>query len=581
VSDSFRHSRSTGFAGGAGRLALLILVASGLAGCAYRHAPSSSPVEERAAADTAPDPQAVTELELILEPSEETGCVAAGPEPFEQNQLEDPLTESPLDELAGLTPELAPEELERERDLVTAQAPTFDIPIVLNDRVLAWVDVYSKRLKPHFEQGLARSTQYNTMFRGIFADYGLPQDLVYMAAVESGYKTSAYSRAHARGIFQFISATGRRYGLRVDYWVDERSDPEKSAHAAAAYMKDLYEEFGDWYLALAAYNAGEGTVRRAIRREGTRDFWQLAKGRNLRRETKNHVPAILAATVLSKEPEKYGLSYTPMAPLSYDTVHVDGAADLRVLARCAGTDVATLKGLNPALRRNQTPPEGSTDLRVPEGLGESTRAALEAIPLSERVLYARYRVERGDTLSTIARRYGVTVSAIQGSNQMGRRTLIREKQILLIPTSASTRYGDLPEAEGDTEVLVYRVHRGDTLYGIARRYGTTPAAIAAASDISVNELLQIGDHLKVVRGVKSARQAREMVENGSTTRVARSSGGGGSSSQGAVIHTVSRGDTLWHLARRYDTSVNELCVWNRISPRTVIRPGAQLTVGYK
>jgi len=581
VSDIIRRGRSRGLPAIVGSIALVILAASGLAGCTSRRAPSTDPAEAAAVADASPDRSTGLELELMLEPSDETGCVASTAEPFEQNQTEDPLTESPLDELAVVTPELTPDELEREFDLVTTAAPTFDIPIELNDKVLAWVDVYSKRLKPYFEQGLARSHKYSAMFRGIFADHGIPQDLVYMAAVESGYKTSAYSRAKARGIFQFISATGRRYGLRVDYWVDERSDPEKSAHAAAAYMKDLYEEFGDWYLALAAYNAGEGTVRRAIRNTGSRDFWELARSRYLHRETKNHVPAIIAATVLSKEPEKYGLSYTPMAPLSYDTVDVDGAADLRVLARCAGTDVATLKDLNPALRRNQTPPEGSTELRVPVGSGASTLAALAAIPAGERVLYARYRIERGDTLSTIARRYGVTVAAIQGSNQMGRRTMIREKQILLIPTSASTRYGDLPKPEGNSEVLVYRVHRGDTLYGISRRYGTTPAAIAAASDISVNKILQIGEHVKIVRGVRSPTEARRMVASGQT-RVASASGGGGSSSGGgALIHTVRRGDTLWHLAERYDTSVNDLCAWNRISPRTIIRPGARLTVGHK
>jgi membrane-bound lytic murein transglycosylase D len=513
------------------------------------------------------EPQPLS-LELFLIPADEVEA-----EPFEQTQIEDPLTESPLDDLAEMTPVLTAEAAKRERDLVAARQPTFDIPMEVNDKVLAWVDVYSKRLKPHFEGNLKRSGQYLEMFRDIFAERGLPRDLVYMAAVESGYKTSAYSRARARGIFQFIAATARRYGLRVDYWVDERSDPELSARAAAAYMEDLYDEFGDWYLALAAYNAGEGTVRKAIRRTGERDFWELAKSRYLRRETKNHVPAILAATLLSKEPEKYGLRYEPLPEVRYDTVQIEGGADLRVLARCAGTDVPTLKELNPALRRYQTPPDGTTALRVPPGTGEATRTALAEIPISERVLYARYQVRKGDSLSVIARDYGVTVSAIQSSNQMGRRTMIREKQILRIPTSSSGKYGDLPEPVDGGELLVYRVHRGDTLYGIARRYGTTPTAIAAASGISEHDLLQIGQHLRVVRGVTSPSAARRAVDGGSTYVA--------SSGSNTLVHTVRRGDTLWQLAQRYDTSVNKLCAWNQISPRSPIHPGARLTVGYK
>jgi len=564
-----RRRSSSRPTGPTGLLLLALLAIVVLAGCASTRAPEITPLDATKSAEVeASEPQPVA-LELFLIPADEV-------EPFEQTQIEDPLTESPLDDLAEMTPELTPEAAERERDLVVDQQPTFDIPMEVNDRVLAWVDVYSKRLKPHFEQNLARSGRYLEMFREIFAEHGLPRDLVYMAAVESGYKTSAYSRARARGIFQFIATTARRYGLRVDYWVDERSDPELSAHAAANYMEDLYDEFGDWYLALAAYNAGEGTIRKAIRRTGKRDFWYLAKTRYLRRETKNHVPAILAATLLSKEPEKYGLRYEPQSKIQYDTVTIEGGADLRVLARCAGTDVSTLKTLNPALRRYQTPPDGTTGLRVPPGTGATTRAALDEIPPNERVLYARYQVRRGDTLSVIARDFGVTVAAIQSSNQMGRRTMIREKQILRIPTSASAQYGDLPEPVDGGEVLVYRVHRGDTLYGIARRYGTSPGAIAGASGISEHDLLQIGQHLRVVRGVTSPAQARRVAAGGSTYVASA-----GSSNGSTLVHTVRNGDTLWQLAKRYDTSVNDLCAWNRISPRTLIHPGSRLTVGYK
>jgi membrane-bound lytic murein transglycosylase D len=393
-----------------------------------------------------------------------------------------------------------------------------------------------------------------------------------MAHVESGYKTSAYSRAHARGIFQFIASTGRRYGLRVDYWADERADPEKSARAAARYMRDLYAEFGDWYLAFAAYNAGEGKIRRAIARTGTRDFWAIARTNYIRRETKNHIPAILAATLLSKEPVKYGLAVEPEPLLVHDTIRVEGAADLRVLARCAGTDVETLRGLNPALRRNQTPPDGEFDVHVPSGTGPTALAALEAIPAAERVLYARHQVRRGDTLSAIARSHGVPVQAIQQANGLGRSTLIRVHQTLLVPTSVAGRYADpgpsVAAAAAPVGVpLTYRVRSGDTLFAIARRYDTTPASIASASGISVHQVLKVGDRLTVVPGVRSTTTAR------------RASGAGAGGER--VLHVVRRGDTLWGIASLYRTSVGVLCALNDISPGATLYPGIQLTVGHR
>jgi membrane-bound lytic murein transglycosylase D len=413
------------------------------------------------------------------------------------------------------------------------------------------------------------------MFRRIFAEAGLPQDLVYMAHVESAYKTTAYSRARAKGIFQFISSTGRRYGLRIDYWVDERSDPEKSARAATAYLTDLYEEFGDWYLALAAYNGGEGRIRYALRRSGKKDFWGIARTRYIRRETRNYVPAILAATLISKEPAKYGFDFEPDAPLVYDTIQVEGAADLRVLAKCAGTELDTMKRLNPSLRRYQTPPGATTDVRLPVGAAESTLAALEAIPPKERVLYARHKVRQGDTLSGLSRKYGVSVRSIQQANNMGRRTMIREGRVLLIPSTVAGDYPAIPADYREGEVLAYRVRRGDTLYGIARRYRTTSSSIAAASGISVDKTLHPGDRLTVVPGVRAPADARRIVEGGAAAAAVVDSSAG---SSGREVHTVRRGDTLWGIAAAYNTTVDALCALNRISRHSVLYPGTRLAV---
>jgi membrane-bound lytic murein transglycosylase D len=499
-------------------------------------------------------------------PSEVEFVLVEEPAPGEE------LSEAPHDELARESPAITPEEAQRELDLVSHAPPSFDIPVVTNKEVLAWVDHYAHQRPDKFVLGLVRSGRYLSMFRRIFEEHGLPQDLVYMAHVESAYKTTAYSRARAKGIFQFISGTARRYGLRIDSWVDERSDPEKSARAAAAYLKDLYAEFSDWYLALAAYNAGEGKIRRALAAMGRADFWDIARTRYLRRETKNYVPAILAATLISKEPAKYGFDFVPEAALDYESVQVRGAADLQVLARCAETDVDTLRGLNPALRRGQTPPRATTEVRVPVGKGERTLAALEAIPAAERVTHLRHHVRRGETLSTIARTYGVSVWTIQQANRLGRSTLIRAGQTLLIPTAGAAAgtlasRGQGSEGGAASGPLVYRVRRGDTLSGIGRRHRTTAEAIAAANGISVNSPLRVGQRLRIVPGARSPAQARGAL-----------GGGAARGPDSPLLHTVRRGETLWRIAMHYQTSIQELCHLNNISPHSTLEPGMVLTV---
>ena len=475
---------------------------------------------------------------------------------------------APHDLLADFTPELSAEVLEQERIEYAKSQPAFDYPMTTNKKVLGWLDYYAKRNPESFKKGLERSGQYLPMFRQIFAEAGLPRDLVFMAHVESAYKTTAYSRARAKGIFQFIAATGKRYGLRIDYWVDERSDPEKSARASAAYMKDLYDEFGDYYLALAAYNAGEGRVRRAVRRSGSRDFWKISSSsRHLRRETRNYVPAILAATMISKDPAKYGIDVDYQDLLVYESIKVEGPADLRVLAKCAGTDFDTMRRLNPALRRYQTPPGATTDVRVPVGAAEQTLLALADVPKNERVLYARHRVRTGETLSKLAGQYGVSVRAIQDSNGMGRSTMIRVGRTLVIPTIATRDYpGATPVGATDAiqgEVVTYRVRRGDTLSSIGRRYGTNAKSIASASGISIRSTLSIGQRLKVVPGVRSSSQAASIAR-------------GGKSSSGSSTYVVRRGDSLWKIAQRSKTTVARLCSLNGISARAVLRPGTKL-----
>jgi membrane-bound lytic murein transglycosylase D len=585
------------------RVGTLLAVAGAaltLSGCvAQRLQPTTIPIHSIYPSG-AMDPQEAPEPPGEQEPAEPTEPGAADAAGGAENEVADaaadagevdaaegPLTESPLDELGNVVAQPAPVDLAEKRELA-AEAPQFDIPVPINDAVLAWVELYTHRYKAAFEGGLARSGRYMERFRAIFAEEGVPQDLVYMAQVESLFKTTAYSRAHARGIFQFMTPTGRLYGLRVDPWIDERADPDKSARAAARYMKKLYGDFGDWHLALAAYNAGEGKVERAIQRAGSRDFWELANTSHLKRETRNHVPAVLAAAILSKDPEKYGLTFTPDDPLRFDVVTIDDAIDLRVLARCSGTDYAELRQLNPAIRRDTTPYDTKMAIRVPAGRGDSTERALAGLTAQQRMPEARYAVRQGDTLSLIAGRHGVSLRELQAANGMGNKTLIHSGQTLRIPVGgsmprserlATTTRSKAPakataKRSAQAAVVVHRVKSGDTLTNVAQRYGTTAQAVAAASGKDLHRVLVVGDKLTVVPGVRSASTARRVAQ-----RPLAAGADSGDAAQ-ARIHTVRRGETLSTIATRYRTSVNMLCSINEISPTQVLHPGSALTVGY-
>ncbi len=488
---------------------------------------------------------------------------AGGAEQGEADEIEP----SPLDELATPPPELSPGQIEQERSLIDYAGLKFDIPFVVNDRVIGWVDFFTNRNREKFVPGLIRSGRYLPMIQRIFEEEGLPKDLGYMAHVESAYKVNAFSRAKAKGIFQFIAATGRRYGLRIDSWVDERSDPEKATRAATAYLKDLYGMFGDWYLAMAAYNAGEGKIQRAIDRTGKRDFWALASTRLLRNETVNYVPAILAATLISKDPKRFGFEFEPDAAVEYETIRVEGSVHLKVLARCAGTDLETMQKLNPALRRRQTP-TGTTEVRVPPGTGSATLAALADVPAADRAIVARHVVEKGDTLGKLAKQYGVRSSEIQKANRMGKRTSLRPGESLVVPggtadVADATLERRPPRSEGAT---IYRVHKGDTLSSVARRYGVTPAAIARASGIPVNGVLGVGQRLTIPG-------------TGETVAKTRSSKSGKAASDGTrVVHTVRPGETLLRIAQRYQVTVDRICALNALQPDQTIYPGLKLTI---
>jgi len=390
------------------------------------------------------------------------------------------------------------------RAVAAVESETLDLPVELNEPVLSCIDLYQGRLRPWFETALSRGQQYLPHIREVFAEEGIPRDLAYVALVESAFKTTAYSRAKAKGVWQFISATGKRYGLAVDWWVDERSDPEKATRAAARYLKDLHGLFGDWNLALAGYNAGEGKVLRAIRRYKTDDFWELRKTRGLRRETKNYVPLIHAAVVLAKAPQRYGFTVTPDERPDFERVPIEGAIDLRVIAECAGEPVEGIRALNPELRRLATPADRTFSLRVPAGRAQAVAACVADLPLEKRVNFRKHVVRRGQTFASIARANGTTARDVAEANNLPLQKRLRPGTEMIIPIPAKPRVTqarreaaeEAPEGRGRVR---YRIQPGDTLGSIAAQYGTTVRDLQTSNHLR-GSWIAAGDVLTIHTG---------------------------------------------------------------------------------
>ena len=311
----------------------------------------------------------------------------------------------------------------------------FDIPIVMNARVEHFIRYFQTSGKKIFSGWLARSAKYIPMMKALLKEKGLPEDLVYMALIESGFNPCAYSRMKAAGPWQFISSTGKKYGLLVNWWIDERRDPEKSTIAAAKYLTDLYDMFECWYLAAASYNAGEGKISRAMKRYRTEDFWELTKHRDLKRETKNYVPQMIAAALVAKDPEKYGftdIEYQEV--LCYDKVTVPEVTDLGLIAKACEISLEEVKDLNPELLRNWTPPNVSDyEMRIPCGKREAFLKNFEMLGPRLRFQFKTHVVKKGDTLAGIAKMYRVTLEPLLEINKIKKTTRLSIGTNLLIP----------------------------------------------------------------------------------------------------------------------------------------------------
>ncbi|MCU0225936.1 MAG: LysM peptidoglycan-binding domain-containing protein [Acidobacteria bacterium] len=470
--------------------------------------------------------------------------------------------------LDGPGPALDPEHLGEVDQAARGVQP--DWPIQLNDKTVAWLEALSSgRLREWFARSLERSGGYVERFRQIFAEEGVPQDLVYLAHIESAFQSHALSRAQARGMFQFIPGTGRRYGLAIDTWLDERADPEKACRAAASYLRDLYAEFGDWNLALASYNAGEGRVRGAIAQTGSRDFWVLAQRSTLRPETRNYVPAIQAATVIAKDPVRFGFGWVDLQdPVAYEVVPVPFSADMKTLASVAQTDPAALRALNPDLRRGVTPPGRTYMLKVPVGASAGFTERLAQVPPEQRVAQLEHRVRRGETVTSVAKRYRVSASALRAANGLSKNSRLQAGQVLAVPRGSvdvASLADDEPQAARGPS-RTHRVRSGETLGSIAGRYGVSVSSLQRWNGMGRSTKLLAGQKLKV-----SAPGAAVASSGGSR-------GGSAATSGSASTHRVVPGETASAIARRYGVALDQLLRANGLSAKSTIKVGQRLTV---
>jgi len=391
--------------------------------------------------------------------------------------------------------------------------PQSDIPLTLNSKVEYFIKYFQTSAREAFARWLSRSERYLPMMKQVLKKEGLPEDLVYVAMIESGFSPHAYSVASAVGPWQFMRGTGKLYSLRIDHWIDERRDPLKSTTAAALYLKELYGIFNkDWYLATAGYNAGENKILRAINMYDSNDFWQLSKGSYLKRETKDYVPKLLAAAIIAKDPAKYGFADVGyLAPIEFDTVKIPTQTDLEVVARILDIPYQTVRDLNPELRRWCTPPDyPNYELKIPKGKKASFEAEYCKIPeelrYTPKVVYTRYRARSRDTLASVARRFGTTPGVIAELNHLGKKSRLSGK-LLAVPMKNSPQDERKDVAASGAKKGMgtkgfkkyYTVKKGDTLASLSKKFNVSTKFLSTWNNLKGKVALRPGKRIIVAK----------------------------------------------------------------------------------
>jgi len=526
---------------------------------------------------------------------------------------------APIDEANEQTP--AVDESVKAKAEAEIKSTHSDLPLMMTDQVAGFINYFSTRGRGTVERALARSGRYEDMIRQILKEEGVPQDLIYLAQAESGFHPLAVSRAGARGMWQFMGSRAQGYGLTRSWWVDDRQDPEKATRAAAHHLKDLYDEFGDWYLAMAAYNSGPGTVQSAVKRTGYADFWELYRRNVLPKETRNYVPIILAVTIMAKNPAQYGLdSVVKEKPVAYDTVRIDYPIDLRLAAECVDATAEQLLDLNPSLLRMTTPrvtervaDEAAAQVRgenrrfelhLPAGTAGKFQTAVAAIPVDKRVWWRYHKVQAGESLAAIARTYHTTPQAIAAANELGMGSgndaLVPDAR-LIIPIAPGKAADVSTYARATTR---YKVRKGDTVESVAENFGVSEKMVRGwnhlkGSSLAGRKILYI--HLPVTPGARETQAAtrkpavRKSASRNSSSRSSSSTNSSPGHGQAGTKptetstvvqpspahptlthHKVKQGETLYSIASSYNTTVSALKHDNRNI--AALRPGMILVI---
>lgn len=467
----------------------------------------------------------------------------------------------------------------------------YDFPITINKQVLYYLDLFQGKQRGYFTHWLARSTRYIPSIQEELKKAGLPQDLAYLAMIESGFNPSAYSPADASGLWQFIEGTGRTYGLKIDSWVDERREPEKATKAATRYLTRLYAEFGDWHLAVAAYNAGEKRIENAIKTYNTKDFWEIAGSEGIYMETKRYVPKLIAAILIARNPEKFGFTDIDyQKPQKFDLIKVPAGIDLEVVALSANTSVKSLRVLNNELQKNQTPPKTENyTLRIPAGTKELAASNLDRVYPVVTTTYLTHTVKKDETLTTICDLYHINKTTLLKANNL--RTAGLKKGLRLQIPSSSTKYVLLKEGErpedylaknntGNRQVVHHQMKAGETLAQIAKQYQVSVKAIMQWNKITklsnVKKGQQIALHLNHTASgatavtVKAAKETSKetaeipTLEATKKRSVANAQPSVAPKAKQQSWYVVKNGDSLWTIAKKFQISAEDLRQWNNL-----------------
>lgn len=469
--------------------------------------------------------------------------------------------------------------------VAAAEEVQYDFPITMNRQVEYYLDFFQNKQPKTFARWMARSGRYVPMIKEKLKEAGLPQDLAYLPMIESGFSLTAYSRARAVGPWQFIQATGRNYGLTINNSIDERRDPVKSTDAAIAYLSNLYDEFGCWQLAVAGYNAGEGKIRRAIKKYKTNDFWKIAQGRYLKSETKLYVPKLIAAILIAKNPEQYGftdIEYEP--PLAYDVVEVPPWTSLKAVALACDTDFDEILNLNRQLRKRITPSNYDTyPIKVPKGKKTLVAENLPRVRAIVTTSYKNHVVKSGETVTRVCRRYNLNKTTLLKANNL-RSANLKPGQRLRIPYQTTT-YKLLAENSADGKagpaavspqnLVLHTVQSGETISQLAKRYNVPPHMIASWNGLKDLHRIKAGQQLAFYLQDNFEQLDSRPVRTNEAKVVLSTTDKKRKPDSSVTYYQVRGGDTLWDIAKKFQVTPQKIKRWNKLKDNTIY-PGHRL-----